>query len=261
MVIERSLEAAFTEYSANYKPPQQHIIVAPTSAQSSLEWLESGKSIRKARFTPGDLILNPEGSFTRPRWDRNTRFTLVAIEPQLIEKICTELEVPEVAPPRKFHFQNGRLMRSIHSLITCFEKETNLMETQALKLTLIKQFIRECRPLNESHHQLCKTRLAIVRELVHDHLAQPLTLEQMAQSAGYSASRFLILFQNTTGLSPHQYLMQARLKKALADLSSSRTPIIQIATDCGFADQSHLTRMLKQCTGLTPWQFRKTSTP
>lgn len=259
MVIERSLESAFTEYGTDYKPPQQHIIVAPTSHSAVLEWhREVSSRTVQAAFTPGDLILNPSGCFTRPRWDRDTRFTLVAIEPASIIKICEELEVPEVDVPQRFHFQDGALTRTIQRLISCFESQPRpLLEAQALERTLVRQLVKECRPSGKSLHQLSRTRISVIHQLVQERLAESITLEEMATAAGYSPSRFLLLFRNATGFSPHQYVMRLRLEKARLLLRSTRLPLSQIATDCGFADQSHLLRFFKRHTGLTPLQFRQ----
>lgn len=259
LIIERSLESAFTEYELRYQPPSQHIIVAPTSHGSSLEWhQEDSKRPAKAIFTPDDLILNPSGCFTRPRWDRDTRFTLVAVEPTGVARVCEELEIPEISVPQRFHFQNGKLTRTIERLIACFESEPcPLLEAQALERTLVRQLVGECRAQREGLHQLSRARISVVKELVQERLAQPITLEEMAIAAGYSPSRFLLLFRNATGFSPHQYVMRERLGKARLLLSATRLHLSQIALDCGFADQSHFIRLFKRHTGLTPSQFRQ----
>lgn len=259
LIIERSLESAYTEYTSNYKPPSQHVIVAPTLTQTSLAWNREGLGIRTQKpFTAGDLILNPSGCFTRPQWDRDTRFTLVAIEPKSILHVCDELEIPTVEVPMRFHFKNGALDRTIQRLISCFEATPPpLLEAQTLELSLIHHLIGECQMQREGLHQLSRARLSMVNDFIEDRLSQTITLEEMAAVAGYSASRFLLLFRNTTGFSPHQYVMRWRLERAHSLLSRTHISLSEIAADCGFSDQSHFIRLFKRHTGQTPHKFRK----
>jgi AraC family transcriptional regulator len=259
LIIERSLETSYTEYTSNYHPPSQHVIVAPTSPHTSLAWNKEGLSVRtQNQFIPGDLILNPSGCFTRPQWDRDTRFTLVAIEPASIPHVCDELEIPSVQVPMRFHFRNGALDRTIQRLISCFEANPPvLLEAQALELSLIHHVIGECRMQRDGLHQLSRAKLGLVNDFIEHRLVQSITLDEMAAVAGYSASRFLLLFRNTTGFSPYQYVMRKRLEKAHTLLSHTRLSISEIATDCGFSDQSHFIRLFKRHTGLTPHKFRK----
>lgn len=259
LIVERNLEAAYTDYTATYKQPAQHVIVAPTSPLTSLAWNREGLGIRThSQFKAGDLILNPSGCFTRPQWDQDTRFTLVAIDPASLVSICDELEIPDVEVPMRFHFKNGALDRTIQRLIACFDTSAPaLLEAQALELTLIRHVIGECRRLDNGSHQLSKSKLERVEDFIQARLLQPITLEDMASVAGYSPSRFLLLFRNATGSSPHQYIMRKRLERAHDLLLHTRLSIGEIASDCGFADQSHFIRLFKRRTGLTPQQFRR----
>ncbi|MFE7620297.1 helix-turn-helix transcriptional regulator [Streptomyces sp. NPDC057496] len=58
------------------------------------------------------------------------------------------------------------------------------------------------------------------------------------------------------GESPHQYVMQLRLERARQALLNTNRPIADIAVEHGFADQSHLTRMMRRHTGTTPGLLR-----
>ncbi len=257
-IIERSVEAANTEYATNYTPPTRHVIVAPTIQKTKLFWSREGSGIRtSAIFTPGDLIINPGGCFTRPQWDRETRFTLVAIEPTSISSICDELEIPLVDVTKKFHFQHSGLSQAVQRLIRSFETDTPfLLESEALELTMIRQLIARSRVIDEKLHKLSLPKLAVVKELIRENLSQPISLNDMARAAGYSGSRFLLLFRNATGYSPHQYLMGERLKMAHEQIIGTKLPFNRIAADCGFSDESHMIRLIKRNTGLTPKQLR-----
>ena len=74
--------------------------------------------------------------------------------------------------------------------------------------------------------------------LVESDAARPLELKEMAAVAGMSKYHFLRVFRRLTGVTPHQYLISARLRRAALALASSRRPVIAVALDSGFGDLS-----------------------
>lgn len=95
-----------------------------------------------------------------------------------------------------------------------------------------------------------------VREHVHQHLDASLTLEELAAVAGMSRFRFARRFRSSTGTTPHEYVLRARVGRACVLLERTGTPLFEVAARCGFADQSHLTREFRKRTGTTPGRYR-----
>lgn len=106
--------------------------------------------------------------------------------------------------------------------------------------------------------QLSPVKLRRVEKFIHEHLSDQITLKQLATVACYSPSRFLLLFRNATGHSPHQYVMLQRLERARALVLNTDFTLVDVASSCGFADQSHLIRLFKRHTGMTPNKLRQT---
>ena len=92
--------------------------------------------------------------------------------------------------------------------------------------------------------------------LVESEAARPVDLKQMAAVAGVSKYHFLRVFRRLTGLTPHQYLISARLRRAALALTSSRRPVIAVAFDAGFGDLSTFNKTFRAAFGLTPTQYR-----
>jgi AraC family transcriptional regulator len=92
--------------------------------------------------------------------------------------------------------------------------------------------------------------------LVEFDAARPLDLKEMAAAAGMSKYHFLRVFRRLTGVTPHQYLISARLRRAALALASSRRPVIAIALDSGFGDLSTFNKTFRAAFGLTPTQYR-----
>lgn len=99
--------------------------------------------------------------------------------------------------------------------------------------------------------------IRLVRDLqdyLDAHLADNITLEQLARQFHLKPLRLLRLFRRVVGLPPHAYLVQQRIEQAKLLLRLG-LPIVQVAADTGFADQSHLNRHFKRLMGITPRQY------
>ncbi|MGY3449665.1 helix-turn-helix transcriptional regulator [Bradyrhizobium sp. USDA 4353] len=94
---------------------------------------------------------------------------------------------------------------------------------------------------------------------IDDNADQDIELADVAREAGVSPFHFLRLFAATIGVTPHQYLIRARLRRAARRLSEEDTPVTEIAYDVGFADLSNFTRTFTRAAGVSPLKFRKAS--
>jgi AraC-like DNA-binding protein len=95
------------------------------------------------------------------------------------------------------------------------------------------------------------------RDLMLENLANCPSLTQLAGACGLSNRHFLRAFKTTNGLSPHRWLLRARVQRARELLEKSAEPIADIAHACGFADQSHLTRTFGNLVGASPAAWRR----
>lgn len=84
-----------------------------------------------------------------------------------------------------------------------------------------------------------------------------LSMGDIAKRCGLSRSHFSKAFKQSTGLSPRDWQIEDRIRRAELLLRDLRLPIADVATQCGFADQSHLTRLFKRFRGVTPARWRR----
>jgi AraC family transcriptional regulator len=89
------------------------------------------------------------------------------------------------------------------------------------------------------------------------HAHEPIDLEGAARAAGLSAFHFLRIFGNVLGVTPHQYLVRARLRHAARLLADEARSITDIALDVGFADVSNFVRTFHRAAGASPRSFRR----
>lgn len=99
-------------------------------------------------------------------------------------------------------------------------------------------------------------RLKRVLAFVDAHLAEPVTLADMASAAGLSRMHFAAQFRVATGQRPRAFLLRRRIEQAQRMMRESREPLVQIALAVGFQTQAHFTTVFRRFAGDTPHQWR-----
>jgi len=103
---------------------------------------------------------------------------------------------------------------------------------------------------------LTRLRLNRALEYIQANLGGEVHLEGLARAAGLSPFHFAKLFKQSTGSTPHQYIVQRRLERATELLRSTEVNLSEVALECGFADQSHFANVFRRFVGVTPSQYR-----
>ncbi len=94
-----------------------------------------------------------------------------------------------------------------------------------------------------------------MRRVLELHPEDRLSVEEMAASAFISKYDFIRAFKREVGLTPHQFQLQNRVRKAQRLLAGAGS-VAETALEAGFCDQSHLIKQFKRITGLTPADYR-----
>jgi AraC family transcriptional regulator len=104
----------------------------------------------------------------------------------------------------------------------------------------------------------CDRRRAVEAALWIDANAhEPIDLESTAEEFGLSSFHFLRVFAKVLGVTPHQYLIRSRLRRAARLLADDTRSITEIALDVGFADLSNFVRTFHRVAGVSPRSFRQ----
>lgn len=115
-------------------------------------------------------------------------------------------------------------------------------------------------PLEQRDERLGKATLGELRDYIQASLSRPMRLSELEELAGISPSRFSKAFKQSTGQTPYQFVVHARVERAKQLLLAADTSMLDVAMGTGFCDQSHLNRQFKRLTGMTPRAFRKVET-
>jgi len=174
-------------------------------------------------------------------------------EPELFERIAHD-------SARQTAFAHNRLppLRPLAPLTARARlamREAALLEEVAIELaaTALGLSARERRPGAASQHQ---GRMSAVLRYMAAHSAAPHTIAGLARLAKLSPYHFLRSFKAVTGVTPHQWLLRARLRTAAEKLTETKTPVTEIALDVGFDDLSNFTRTFRAEFGASPRQYR-----
>ncbi len=89
------------------------------------------------------------------------------------------------------------------------------------------------------------------------HAHQPISLDHAAGEAGVSPFHFLRLFARVLGVTPHQYLIRTRLRRAARLLADGAESVTDVAFDAGFADLSNFVRTFHRAAGMPPRRFQQ----
>ena len=95
-----------------------------------------------------------------------------------------------------------------------------------------------------------------VEDYVEAHLASPLTLTELAAVAGLSEFHFARMFKQSSGETPHAFVLRQRVELAKRMLAKRRMPLSAIAGACGFSSQSHFSARFREITSVSPKRYR-----
>ena len=100
-------------------------------------------------------------------------------------------------------------------------------------------------------------RLSRVMAFIEENISVDLYISTLASVAGMSSFYFCRSFKQSTGITPHQFVLARRMELAKHLLRHERIPLMEVAHKVGFTDQSQFTRVFRKIVGTTPSQFRR----
>jgi AraC-like DNA-binding protein len=110
-------------------------------------------------------------------------------------------------------------------------------------------------------HPLSAWRLNRVRRYAESRLDKSITLEELADVAGFSRAHFAATFKAATSMSAHEFLLRMRIQAAVKLLTFTDLALVEIALQTGFQNQPHFTTVFRKVTSLTPGRWRNSRRP
>jgi AraC family transcriptional regulator len=104
---------------------------------------------------------------------------------------------------------------------------------------------------------LPKARLKRVLEYIDTNLGENITLSELAGVVNMSLYYFAVLFRQSTGLSPHRYVLNQRVERAKELLHDPKLSVLDVSLDVGFEHQNNFARAFRRVIGVSPTQYRR----
>jgi AraC-like DNA-binding protein len=127
----------------------------------------------------------------------------------------------------------------------------------AMYARLAVRYGRQGQAAPEAGPRLTARQERIAKEILSADLTLEPSIADVAMACGISTGRFLRAFRNSIGNPPHRWLRGFRVERAKELMVSSPLSLAQVAYECGFADQSHFSRVFTSSTGIAPGAWRR----
>jgi len=231
-----------------------------TGSPVTQEWRFDGHNYR-VQNTAGSMMLAPKGLEATVRAVRTQPDVqwILELEPSPWQDL---LNGKTFEPTPQLNLRDPQAVRLVQLLQTEVENGAptgNLFgETvgNSLILYLAQHYSIAVPGRDQVRGGLPGVRLKKVLDYIEVNFSKDIHLNDLAQTAGLSAFHFAKLFKQSTGASPHQYILQRRLERAKELLRKPSMSLSEIGLESGFADQSHFTNVFRRFIGATPSKFR-----
>ena len=242
---------------------RQHVVAINIGHSTTWETKKEGRFQRffKARgaisFFPSD---QPFCGRLKVERDMFADVLFLALDPVFISRVAEGLEfdtdrielVRQVRSTDPTLHHIGMALRAGIQTGAALDRMYAEALSTALAVHLLREYGAAVPGPKRQYGGLPREKLARAVAYIQDQLNTDLTVSGIAQAVFLSPYHFTRLFKESTGQSPYQYVVEARVRKAKELLTTGKFTISEVAYDVGFVDQSHLTRHFKRIFGLPP---------
>ncbi|WP_409463188.1 helix-turn-helix domain-containing protein [Amycolatopsis sp. GA6-003] len=246
-------------------PPLRDYLVIGYRRGSTLMRRRLGGPWSEDEVRPGDVTLLTSGAETQWEWPGRIDVIHSYVRAAHLEQTCRDMfdrEISGIELTDTLRADDPHLFQTLMNLAReAREPQAGWhLVVDALTIQLGVQLLRNhariaFAPIRAARG-LTSRQLDTVTEYMAANLHRNVTLDELAGSVSLSRFHFSRQFRAATGKTPHEFVLRQRLDRVRQLLRRSDRPISAIAHECGFADQSHLSRVFRKHFGLTPGDFR-----
>jgi AraC-like DNA-binding protein len=256
-------EAAELEFSS-----QSHLIILlPDGIAGGCEWSNGSQTGILSSVAPNTILFNPARAFLwiRRRTSKPSRILLLSIDPALVNRLGVgDVNVADL----QFRQQIGIEDQATRLTLAAIKQEieapglNSRLYIDSLLMLLLTQLMR-CASNFAAPRQpayvkggLPNWRLKRALELLETDRTKTPSLAELAGPLRLHPTSFCRAFKQSTGLSPHRYLLEHRVNRAKEMMKERKRTLTEIALDCGFSSSSQFSIVFKRITGVSPRNYR-----
>ncbi|MER3435560.1 MAG: AraC family transcriptional regulator [Leptolyngbya sp. ERB_1_1] len=258
-------------FGYDYMPPgetvevvslQHTIAIFTHTSKSQIAERSIDGRFRREQIANGNMVMVPAQVGCRSRWFEWGGVMFFGFDSS---KMTQAIDIDRVELIPQFALNDPLVHQIGLSLKTALEQygSASRLYGESLSNALIVHVLQHYstrRPLIQEYtNGLSQSHLRCVVDYIHAHLDQDLSLGELAAIAKMSPHYFSQLFKQATGVTPHQFVIRARVERAKEFLIVGKLSIAEVAKQVGFVDQSHLHRHCKKLLGVTPRMVQQSS--
>jgi len=220
---------------------------------------------RNFRFTsrPGTTFIEPRGTVDQVSWKGPTQRIAVAVHPRLLANALEETTHEEdIELTERWNLVDQHISALLLEMAADLEDGSPAGRiygeslANVLAVYLLKRYAVRRQTPALYKGGLPGYRLKRVLDYISAKLADDLSLSHLSAVAGMSPHYFSELFRQSTGCSPHHYVLMQRIEHAKQQLRDPECSIINVGLNAGFQNASHFARMFRRFVGTSPSIFR-----
>jgi AraC family transcriptional regulator len=214
-------------------------------------------------YRPGTLFLTGPGQIPARSSTGEMEFLALELAPELVSRAANEMigsaafEIQRVWAGKDDQLRY--IMLALHNELLSGCPSGHLF-AECLALSFATAIL--------SRHSLISSRLdrdgalpphklAKILEYITDNLSEDLSLATMANQLQMGPCHFARAFKESTGKSPHQFVLRRKIERSLQVIKETSTALAEIAYNLGFCSQAHFTSVFIKMLGMTPYSYRK----
>lgn len=242
----------------------QFTVVMHEGEPFEMEWrLPESRETERRKIVAGDLLISSADQPIFLRWTDSPQVLIVALEQPFIEQIVSDAFEGNRSALRTVI---GIRDPVVEGMAAAWRRE--LAERgaggrlyaeglgTALTVHIFRTYGEAMKRGTPTIGGLGALRLRRVADYIETHLAEDISLRDLAAVAGLSTHHFGEAFKTSTGTTPHRYLIGRRIRRAKELLVGGDRSIGEVAFAVGFASHSHFTDNFRKLTRITPSRFR-----
>ena len=256
-------DAAELEFSS-----QSHLIILlQDGIPGGCEWSNGGQTGKLCSVPPNTILFNPAGDclWIKKRTSRHCHILLLTIDTTLVHRLdAGDVNVAKL----QFRQQIGIEDEGIRLTLIAIKQEIDApglnsrLYVDALLMLLLTRLMRCASNFGTTRQPayvkggLPNWRLKRALELLETNQTKTPSLAQIAGPLRLHPTFFCRAFKQSTGLSPHRYLLEHRINRAKEMMKDQKRTLTEIALDCGFSGSSQFSVVFKRITGISPRCYR-----
>jgi AraC family transcriptional regulator len=215
---------------------------------------------------PGDIAILTRAEECHWQWDAPIDVIHLYLTKNLLAKVCADVhdrDIGDLQLQDVLRAEDGLLNRSLIAIAGEVQQNNvggrlyiDAVATQ-ICIHLLRKFANISVREPKLSHGLSLPQARIISDFIEENLERQLALDDLAGVIHTSPSHFLRQFKTRFGMPPHAYVLKMRLARAQRLLSRTSLPLKDIASQSGFSDQSHMTRVFQRFLQTTPSIYRR----